>query len=195
MFALCSSKSQNNAETKYLSTLWDSTYKSGLSVVDAILVDPPAFREVMHMSASGELASRAERCYWRQLADIAKAYPKAEWYLLGDDDSVFLPAALQAELCRYDHTKPIYMEVVANALARPVKGKNAQLNLGRQLQPSVLNGDMAVSQALMQIIIREWETCLQQSQEHAWHSLAQPSSSCDWVVFPLFSSRLSPLFY
>jgi len=110
VFGLCSSG--NTVQNRILDVeSWWQTQNNRLLLVDNVPEGLPALPKGLQVQSSDKwgFVSSAERCAWSQIADTHTAYPNADWYVLGDDDTFFVPEALQTVLSKYNASKPLYM--------------------------------------------------------------------------------------
>lgn len=163
-FGFCSSRVTVNDRISDVAQWWDSRL-SGVVLVDnevpADLPALPAGLQVQAVSKPWQFVSAAERCAWGQVADMHAAYPKADWYVLGDDDTLFVPEALETVLSRYDSSKPWYMGSVSESPKQIHYFGVTALSTGSQLGSYAFGGGgIIISSGLMQRIIKDYQQCL-----------------------------------
>lgn len=163
-FGLCSSRVTVNSRISDVAQWWDSKL-NGLVLVDNEVPDDlpvlPAGLHVQAVSKPWQFVSAAERCAWGQIADTHKAYPKAAWYVLGDDDTLFVPEALEALLSTYDASKPWYLGPISESPQQNDFLGGWLLSTGPHLGSYAFGGGgIIISQGLMQILIKDYEQCL-----------------------------------
>ena len=163
-FGFCSSRVTVKDRISDVTQWWDSRL-DGLVLVDNEMPDDlPALPAGLHVRATSkpwQFVSAAERCAWGQIADTHAAYPKADWYILGDDDTLFVPEALHAVLSRYDASKPWYMGAPSDSPKQNHDFGGWLLSTGPQLGSYAFGGGgIIISQGLMQIIIKDYAECL-----------------------------------
>ena len=161
-FGLCSSGITIQDRIPQVQTWWQTQY-NGLLLVDQIPDGLPKLPQGLHIQASDnwKFVSNAERCAWGQVADTHAAYPKADWYVLGDDDTFFIPEALQTVLSQYDASKPWYIGASSESEKQNRDMGIWLLSNGGQVGDYAFGGGgIIISQGLMQILIPEFEDCL-----------------------------------
>lgn len=162
-FGFCSSHATATERISDIASWWDSKH-DGLILVDDLPDELPALPKGLLLQATSapwHFVSNAERCAWGQLADTQKTFPKADWYVLGDDDTLFVPEALQAVLSKYDASKPWYMGAQSESAKQNHDLGVWLLSTGAQLGDFAFGGGgLIISQGLMQIMIKPYEQCL-----------------------------------
>lgn len=163
-FGFCSSRVTVGERISDLTQWWDSRL-SGIVLVDnevpADLPTLPTGLRVQAVTKSWQFVSAAERCAWGQLTDIHTAFPEADWYILGDDDTLFVPEALETVLSQYDASKPWFMGSISESPKQNHDYGLALLSTGAQLGSYAFGGGgIIISKALMHIIIPDYQKCL-----------------------------------
>ena len=163
VFGFCSSGNTVKERISHVQSWWQAHY-SGLLLVDQVPDGLPSLPEGLHVQAADNkwnFVSSAERCAWSQVSDTHKAYPQADWYVLGDDDTFFIPKALESALAKYDASKPWYIGAPSES------GKQNRdlgiwlLSNGGQVGEFAFGGaGIIISQGLMQILVPKFEECL-----------------------------------
>ena len=110
VFGLCSSGNTVKNRILDVESWWQTQY-NGLLLVDNVPENLPALPQGLQVQSSDKwgFVSSAERCAWSQVADTHTAYPNADWYVLGDDDTFFVPEALQTVLSKFNASTPVYV--------------------------------------------------------------------------------------
>ena len=120
---------------------------------------------IIKTSAPWDFLNDGERCAWGQTVSTYNAFPEADWLVLGDDDTLFVPQALEVVLSGYDASKPWYMGSLSENPDHNAIFGGFLLRNGSQLGNFAFRGGgIIISQSLMQIIIRDYEQCL---RDHA----------------------------
>lgn len=163
-FGFCSSQATVANRVSDLALWWDARL-NGVILVDnehaANLPKLPTGLRVQKTSAPWKFVSDAERCAWGQVSDTYKAFPEAEWYVLGDDDTYFVPPALEALLSRYDASQRWYIGPTSESPQQNVRAGKYILSTGAQLGNYAFGGGgIAISVALMKVVIEDYEQCL-----------------------------------
>ena len=132
-------------------------------LVDSVPDDLPALPEGLQVKTSDQwqFVSDAERCAWGQVADTHAAFPDADWYILGDDDTFFVPEALQTVLIKYDSEQPWYIGPKSESWWQNFDLGGWLLSTGPQLGDFAFGGGgIIISKGLMQALIPGYEQCL-----------------------------------
>lgn len=162
VFGFCSSGNTVQHRILDVDSWWQTDY-NGLLLVDNIPEGLPALPKGLQVQASDKwnFVSSAERCAWSQVADTHAAYPKADWYVLGDDDTLFVPEALQTVLAKYDASKPWYIGAPSESGKQNFDLGIWLLSTGAQLGDFAFGGGgIIISKGLMQTVIPGFEECL-----------------------------------
>ena len=163
VFGFCSSGNTVNQRISDVQSWWQEQY-GGLLLVDHVPDGLPALPKGLHVQAADNkwsFVSSAERCAWSQVSDTHTAYPQADWYVLGDDDTFFIPEALESALAKYDPSKPWYIGAPSESGKQNWDLGIWLLSNGGQVGEFAFGGaGIIISQALMQILIPKFEECL-----------------------------------
>ena len=162
VFGFCSSGNTVQSRISDVEIWWQTGY-DGLLLVDHIPDGLPALPKGLHVQASDKwkFVSSAERCAWSQVADTHTSYPNADWYVLGDDDTFFVPEALQTVLAKYNASEPWYIGTPSESGKQNFDLGIWLLSTGVQLgQFAFGGGGIIISQGLMQALIPDFEQCL-----------------------------------
>lgn len=161
-FGLCSSGSTVQHRIQDVESWWQTQY-NGLLLVDSIPEGLPALPKGLQVQASDKwnFVSSAERCAWGQIADTHTAYPDANWYVLGDDDTFFVPEALETVLSKYDASKPWYIGAPSESSIQNWYLGGWLLSTGAHIGEFAYGGGgIIISRGLMQVLIPDYEQCL-----------------------------------
>ena len=163
VFGFCSSGNTVTERVSHVQSWWQAHY-SGLLLVDHVPGGLPALPEGLHVQAADNkwnFVSSAERCAWSQVSDTHKTYPQADWYVLGDDDTFFIPEALESALAKYEPSKPWYIGAPSESGKQNWDLGIWLLSNGGQVGEFAFGGaGIIISQGLMQILIPKFEECL-----------------------------------
>ncbi len=163
VFGFCSSEQTVKERVSYVQSWWQAQHK-GLLLVDHIPPGLPALPIGLRLAAADnkwKFVSAAERCAWSQVSDTHKAFPQADWYVLGDDDTFFIPKALELALSKYDASKPWYIGAPSESGKQNYDLGIWLLSNGNQTGEFAFGGaGIILSQGLMQILIPSFEECL-----------------------------------
>ncbi|DBA85726.1 TPA: hypothetical protein ACH3X1_005292 [Trebouxia sp. C0004] len=162
VFGLCSSGNTVHNRILDVESWWQTQY-NGLLLVDNVPEGLPALPKGLQVQSSDkwDFVSSAERCAWSQIADAHTAYPSADWYVLGDDDTFFVPEALQTVLSKYNASKPFYLGAPSESGKQNYDLGIWLLSTGAQLGKFAFGGGgIIISRGLMQAMIPDYEQCL-----------------------------------
>lgn len=163
VFGFCSSGNTVKERVSDIQSWWQEQY-NGLLLVDHVPDGLPALPQGLQVQAADnkwKFVSSAERCAWSQVSDTQKAYPQADWYVLGDDDTFFIPEALELALSKYDASQPWYIGAPSESGKQNWDLGIWLLSNGGQVGEFAFGGaGIIISQGLMQILIPTFEECL-----------------------------------
>ncbi|MCJ1368705.1 hypothetical protein MMC16_007850 [Acarospora aff. strigata] len=163
VFGLCSSGNTVKDRVAHVQSWWQAQ-NNGLLLVDHVPDSLPAIPQGLHVQAADnkwKFVSSAERCAWSQVSDTHKAFPQADWYVLGDDDTFFIPEALEAALSKYDASEPWYIGTPSESGKQNWDLGIWLLSNGGQVGEFAFGGaGIIISQGLMQTLIPKFEECL-----------------------------------
>ncbi|KAL3146562.1 hypothetical protein ABBQ32_000803 [Trebouxia sp. C0010 RCD-2024] len=163
VFGFCSSEQTVKERVSYVQSWWQAQH-NGLLLVDHIPDGLPALPIGLQVQAADnkwKFVSSAERCAWSQVSDTHKAFPQADWYALGDDDTFFIPQALELALSKYDASKPWYIGAPSESGKQNYDLGIWLLSNGDQIGEFAFGGaGIIISQGLMQTLIPKFEECL-----------------------------------
>ncbi len=110
-------------------------------------------------------ANPGERCAWSQIVDLYASFPEADWYALGDDDTLWVPQNLIQALSTFSPKKNMYLGGLGN-------DKELQVSSQYWSGDTNITGDMAfggagmvLSHAIMVQLQGQMAGCLQDSRE------------------------------
>lgn len=163
VFGFCSSEHTVKKRVSHVQSWWQPQY-NGLLLVDQIPDGLPTLPVGLHAQAADnkwKFVSSAERCAWSQVSDTHKAFPQADWYVLGDDDTFFIPQALEAALSKRDASKHWYIGAPSESGKQNRYLGNWHLSNGDHIGEYAFGGGgIVISQGLMQTLIPTFEQCL-----------------------------------
>ena len=164
VFGLCSSQVTITDRISGVTQWWDSRLNGVLLLETQVSRPLPALPDgltIIKTSASWDFLTDGERCAWGQVMNTYNSFPQADWYVLGDDDTLFVPQALEVVLSGYDASKPWYMGSLSENPDHNAIFGGFLLRNGSQLGKFAFGGGgIIISQSLMQIIVRGYEQCL-----------------------------------
>ena len=169
VFGICSSQVTITDRVSGVTQWWDSRL-NGILLLESTVPRPlpalPHGLTIIKTSASWEFLNDGERCAWGQVMHTYNSFPTADWFVLGDDDTLFVPQALEVVLSEYDASKPWYMGSLSENPDHNAIFGGFLLRNGSQLGNFAFGGGgIIISQSLMQILVRGYERCLRDHAE------------------------------
>ena len=111
-YGLCSSVQTFPGRLEVM-TQWWQPGMSGAVFVDTMpegydRQDVPKGLDVAVSSRPWAFVSEAERCAWSQITDLYRKFPQSDWFVIGDDDTLFVPEAVELYLRSLPASKKWY---------------------------------------------------------------------------------------
>lgn len=113
VYGLCSSVQTFPGRLEVMTQWWQS------GMTGAVFVDGmpegydqqavPKGLDIVVSSQPWTFVSEAERCAWSQIADLYRRFPQADWFVIGDDDTLFVPIAVDLSLRRLPTSSKWYI--------------------------------------------------------------------------------------
>ena len=165
VYGLCSSV-QTFPERLEAMTQWWQLGMSGAVFVDAMSQgydrqDVPKGLDVVLSSQPWAFVSEAERCAWSQIADLYRKFPQSDWFVLGDDDTLFVPEAVDLYLRSLPASKKWYIGAPSESISQRELYGNLVLSSGEVMKDFAFGGGgIIISQALMVEMAQQMSQCL-----------------------------------
>ena len=165
-YGLCSSI-QTFPQRLELMTHWWQSGMSGAVFVD-VLPDGldrrtlPKGLDVLVSSRPWTFVSEAERCAWSQISDLHRNFPESDWFVIGDDDTFFVPSSIDLYLQQLSATKKWYIGSPSESASQRALYGNLKLVNGNVMRDFAFGGGgIIMSQALMREMAPNMQHCLQ----------------------------------
>ena len=147
-------------------TQWWQPEMTGAVYVDTLSEgfgqqDVPKGLEVVVSSKPWAFVSEAERCAWSQIADLYGKFPQSDWFVIGDDDTLFVPEAVELYLRGLPASHKWYIGAPSESVSQREVYGNLLLNSGEVMKDFAFGGGgIIISQALMVEMAMQMSQCL-----------------------------------
>ena len=164
-YGLCSSF-QTFPQRFELMTQWWQSGMSGAVFVDVLPegLDRralPKGLDVLVSSRPWTFVSEAERCAWSQIADLHNNFPEADWFVIGDDDTFFVPSAIDLYLQQLSAKEKWYIGSPSESASQRALYGNLKLVNGDVMKDFAFGGGgVIISGALMREMAPHMQQCL-----------------------------------
>lgn len=166
VYGLCSSVQTFPGRLEVM-TQWWQPGMTGAVFVDTMAEgydrqDVPKGLEVVASSQPWAFVSEAERCAWSQIADLYRKFPRSDWFVIGDDDTLFVPEAVELYLRSLPASHKWYIGAPSESVSQRELYGNLMLNNGDVMKDFAFGGGgIIISQALMEEMAQQMSHCLQ----------------------------------
>ena len=164
VYALCSSFTTAPERLRLISEWWQPGYQ-GVMLVDQMpelqSEDLPHGLALQVTSQPWEFVSGAERCAWTQIADAFNLFPQADWFIVGDDDTMFVQDAVQMHLAKYPSSEKWYIGCTSESASQNSLYGNIMMNDGQVMKDFAFGGGgIMISRGLMVPLAQNLPDCL-----------------------------------
>ena len=164
-YGLCSSVQTFPGRLEVM-TQWWQPGMSGAVFVDTMpegydRQDVPKGLEVAISSRPWAFVSEAERCAWSQITDLYRKFPQSDWFVIGDDDTLFVPEAVELYLRSLPASKKWYIGAPSESISQRELYGNLVLSDGEVMKDFAFGGGgIIISRALMVEMAQQMPQCL-----------------------------------
>ena len=172
VFAACTTstkalKRQQLFGQPFFGSQYDILYLSDEAVANSEVQAWPSRFSNIHLQTSsdcpatlGRWANPGERCAWSQIMDTFNRFPAADWYAMGDDDTLWVPQNLQQALSTFP---PSSMAFLGGLGSHKELNIAQSFNRGNSTFPGTLawgGAGMVLSRAAMQQLQSGFLACI-----------------------------------